>query len=246
MLPCLGPPIGHTELMRILIVGASAGLGRAFIDGLHADGHEVIGVSRRVPAELPVPWISADFSDPVAGTAALRAHVPESLDVVIWNLGVWEPTAFTADYDFAAQSDALTESLVSTNVTGPLLALRMLLPRLFRSSAPKVILTGSTSALVRSGRPEVAFGATKMALNGIADALREQYRDQRLAVTVLQLGDLNTDDALAVPREQAAGNGDGALIPVHDVVDTVRFVLALSGASFVREIVLPPIADERF
>ncbi|KAF1013405.1 MAG: hypothetical protein GAK31_03554 [Stenotrophomonas maltophilia] len=49
-----------------------------------------------------------------------------------------------------------------------------------------------------------------------------------------------------MPREQAALRGDGSLVPVHDVVAVVRCLLALSDASFVRELVMPAIADPRF
>ena len=47
---------------------------------------------------------------------------------------------------------------------------------------------------------------------------------------------------------QAARNGAGEsqLIALHDVVALVRTLLSLSAASYVRELVLPAIADERF
>lgn len=98
----------------------------------------------------------------------------------------------------------------------------------------------------QSGRPEVAFGASRFALRGIADTLREGYRQQRLAVTCLNLGYLNTEDALATPRALAEQRGEGHLIPVHDVVQVVRMALSLSSASFVKELTLPAILDERF
>ena len=92
----------------------------------------------------------------------------------------------------------------------------------------------------------MAFGASKFALTGIADALRENYREQRLAVTTLQLGYLNTGDQLDVPRELAAERGGGELIPLHDVVDVVRTTIGLSPSAYLREIVMPAILDERF
>lgn len=136
--------------------------------------------------------------------------------------------------------------MVDVNITATLLLLRRLVPRLLASSRPQLVLTGSTSALRGSGRPEVVFGASKSALNGIADAMRESYRDSRLAVTSLQLGYLNTDDPLATPRDAAAARGQGGLVPVHDVVAMVRPLLRLSDTSFVRELVLPALLDARF
>ena len=234
------------DCMRIIVVGASAGLGRAFVESLSAQGHEVIGVSRSVPDWYSGRWIAADFSDPGSAVATLEAEMPETLDVLMWNLGIWEPAAFSEDYRFVEQADAITEQLLAVNVTGLILAAQRIVPRLLGSASPKIILTGSTSALPRSGRPEVAFGASKAALNGVADALRESYRAERLAVTTLQLGNLNTEDSLDTPRELAAARGDGELIPVHDVVNVVNMLLENSSSSFVRELVMPAIADKRF
>ncbi|TDP95711.1 short-subunit dehydrogenase [Leucobacter luti] len=233
--------------MRALIVGASSGLGRALFDGLQRDGHEVFGVARSVPRGGDLThWIAADFRDPALAADTVSAAAPAELDAVIYNLGVWEPTAFTPEYEFTSQEDTMTVDLIATNVTGPLLLLQRLMPRLLASKRPRVILTGSTSALPGNGRPEVAFGASKTALNGIAEALREGYRAQQLAVTTLQLGSLNTEDSLDVDRDIAAAREGGSLIPVHDVVAVVRTVLGLSSASFVREVVLPALRDERF
>ena len=76
--------------------------------------------------------------------------------------------------------------------------------------------------------------------------MRESFRAQGLAVTALQLGYLNTYDGLSVPLADAAARGEGELIPVHDVVAVVRMLLSLSNVSFVRELVMPALRDERF
>ena len=63
---------------------------------------------------------------------------------------------------------------------------------------------------------------------------------------MLNLGYLNTEDALSTSRTLAEQRGEGRLITVHDVVQVVRMVLSLSGASFVKELTLPALLDERF
>ena len=238
--------------MKIMIVGGSRGLGRALVESLLEDGHTVIGVSRKQPADLAaidgtrLQWIAADMATPVAAVERIARAAPAELDAVIYNLGVWEEKAFSDDYAFAHDSDEAIVDMIHINITATILLLKRLVPKLLTSSKPQLILTGSTSGLRQSGRPEVTFSASKFALNGIADALRESFRAQRLAVTTLQLGYLNTQDALSVPLATAAERGGGELIPVHDVVTVVRALLTLSNASFVRELVLPAIRDERF
>ncbi|QRY77376.1 SDR family oxidoreductase [Pseudomonas sp. PDNC002] len=238
--------------MNIMIVGASRGLGSALAQGLGRPGDTIVGVSRRRPESLEIPagvrleWIEADLAEPGAAVAAIEAQAPAELDVLICNVGIWEEHAFTEQYSFLADSDESIGRMVDVNITATLLLLKRLVPRLLDSPRPQLILTGSTSALRQSGRPEVAFGASKFALNGVADALREGFRGWNLAVTVLQLGDLNTDDPLSTPVEDAARRGEGRQVPLHDVARMVDALLRLSGASYVRELVLPAIRDERF
>lgn len=100
--------------------------------------------------------------------------------------------------------------MVHTNITATIVLLKRLVPRLLASSKPQLILTGSISGLRRSGRPEVTFSASKFALNGIADALREGFREQGLAVTALQLGYSNTCDGLSVPQPDAAARAQAS------------------------------------
>ncbi|WP_410953025.1 SDR family NAD(P)-dependent oxidoreductase [Pseudomonas sp. S1(2024)] len=238
--------------MKTMIVGASRGLGRALLEGLGKPGDTLIGVSRKQPKDLALApgidlyWIDADLSEPVAAVARIADRTPADLDVLIYNVGIWEEHAFSEHYAFSEDSDESITRLVEVNVTATLLLLKRLIPRLLGAPRPQLILTGSTSALRQSGRPEAAFGASKFALNGMADALREGFRDDNLAVTVLQLGYLNTDDALSTPLVQAAARGERRWVPVHDVVTMVDALLRLSGASFVRELILPAIGDERF
>lgn len=238
--------------MKLMVVGASRGLGRAFVEGLCTDGDNVVGVSRgrpdylKLPADVCLDWIEADLGTPLEAAMQIERQAPSELDVLIYNLGVWEEAAFTDEYRFLDDADESIVAMVNINITGTILLLKRLIPKLLGSANPRLILTGSTSGLRQSGRPEVGFGASKFALTGIGDALRENFRDDGLAVTCLQLGYLNTEDGLSVPLSEAALRGDGQLVPVHDVVNVVKSLLNMSSASYVRELVLPAIRDERF
>ncbi len=239
--------------MKTMVVGASKGLGRAFIDGLGESGDTLIGVSRMRPdnltprAGIDVSWIEVDLGEPAKAARVIeQVAAVGGLDTLIYNLGIWEELAFAPAYDFLSDQDEQVEAIVTCNITSTILLIKRLLPLLLNSANPRIILTGSTSGLPQSGRPEVTFGASKFALRGIADALREGYRQQRLGVTCLNLGYLNTEDSLHTPRTIAEQRGEGHFIPVHDVVQVVRMILSLSSASFVRDITLPAILDERF
>lgn len=238
--------------MRILIVGASKGLGKAFVEGLVGDDDTVIGISRYKPKDLQlqtaakVEWISVDMSDSIQAANIIEKEAPTELDVIIYNLGIWEEEAFSNSYQFLKSSDEEIVNLIGTNITSAILLLKRLIPRLLKSRRPQIVLTGSTSGLPQSGGPEVAFGASKFALRGIANALREGFREEKLAVTCLQIGYLNTEDSISEPIDIACQRGDGYLIPLHDVVGITKALLKISNSSYVNEITLPAILDARF
>ena len=238
--------------MKILVVGASKGLGKAFVEGLPDDNDTIIGISRSKPKDLQlkssanINWIEVDMTDSIEASDIIEKQIPAELDVIIYNLGIWEELAFTENYEFLQSPDEEIVNLVQVNITSTIILLKRIIPRLLNSARPQVVLTGSTSGLPQSGQPEVAFGASKFALRGIADALREGFREKRLAVTCLQLGDLNTDDGISEPLSKACQKDTGRFVPVHDVVSITKTLLNLSSCSFVKEIVLPAIYDERF
>ncbi|WP_111657214.1 SDR family NAD(P)-dependent oxidoreductase [Isoalcanivorax indicus] len=228
--------------MHAVITGASQGLGRALVEGLGQAGDRMTGVSRGRPAtvrsrvQAQIDWIPADLSEGEAASktilSALGAACP---DVLICNVGIWEPRAFEDDYDFLSDAPDMLRRLVDINITSTLLLCQALLPRLLTHRKSHIILIGSTSGRPHAGRPEVAFGASKHALNGMADALREGFRQRGLAVTCLHPGYLATGD-----------EADASQIPLQDVVSVLRCALSLSEVSFVREVVMPALADVRF
>lgn len=146
--------------MRILIVGASKGLGRALAEGLGQDAEMIIGVSRKAPTDLKVApscalrWIEADLSDPEAAAARIADQAPAELDAILCNVGVWEDKAFTDDYDFLADSPQQIARLLDINITGTILLLQRLIPRLLGRAKPQLVLTGSTSGLRAAAGPK--------------------------------------------------------------------------------------------
>ncbi|HIE4191879.1 TPA: SDR family NAD(P)-dependent oxidoreductase, partial [Stenotrophomonas maltophilia] len=68
--------------MKLMVIGASRGLGRAFVEGLCSAGDTVIGVSRNRPRDIECPegvtlqWIEADLSQPTVAADHIAAQAP--------------------------------------------------------------------------------------------------------------------------------------------------------------------------
>ncbi|WAJ44407.1 SDR family oxidoreductase [Mycobacterium sp. Aquia_216] len=74
---------------RVLITGASKGIGRAVADRAAQDGYDVVGLARTAPSDFPGLFVEVDLGDRDATAAALDAVVTEGpVDAVVNNVGL--------------------------------------------------------------------------------------------------------------------------------------------------------------
>lgn len=232
-----------------LIIGGSQGLGDAFVRGVPEQGDKVWIVSRGKPGSLGLDdgvdrtWIQADMSQLDASRQIADALQGEALDVVIYNVGIWEKEGFEAHYTFDRDEPADIQQLIQVNVTSAIVCIQALLPYLRRAAAGKIILIGSTAGLSNANSTQVAFVASKFAIRGITEALREHARQDGIAVTCINPGELAAEIPYADGIDKALDAYGGTRIPLQDMVALVKCVVSLSKAACVKEITVPALAD---
>lgn len=233
----------------LLITGASRGLGDAFSCGVPQRGDTVWLVSRSEPLSLKRDdgvtrrWIGADLGSPAAAAIIAESLSGHALDVLLYNAGVWEKAGFTAGYAFERSPDSETRDIVTINLTSAIACVQKLLLNLRKGRHPKIILTGSSSGLDNSGDREVAYTASKFGVRGLAHALRENLREEGIAVTVINPGWISSEIPWDTGLERTLEISGSKQLPVQDLVAIVKCVIGLSPASCVKEIDVPAMAD---
>ncbi|MGZ8763031.1 MAG: SDR family oxidoreductase [Acidimicrobiia bacterium] len=170
---------------KVLVVGASAGIGRALgIGAVQAGADVVFAARRREQLDAAVTEagrghaVLLDVCDEDAIPTAVEAAAAAlgGLDVVVQAAGVARLARFT-DVDAAQWREAL-----DTNVVGPALVTRAALPHL-PAGAIVVFCSSTTNEQPRWGL--AAYGASKAALNRVVDSFRAERPDVRFVRAVI-------------------------------------------------------------
>lgn len=165
---------------RVLLTGASGGIGRAMAAALQAAGAQVLGVGRAAASPLPagMGWVQADLGTDAGIAAVAGAAAAARINVVVHAAGL------PAFGPLAATTPAQMQAVLQTNLLAPMALTQALLPELARLPQAQVVFVGS--ALGRIGVPGFSvYGASKAGLHGFAEALRRELAGGPVRVQTL-------------------------------------------------------------
>ena len=226
------------EFKRVLVVGASRGIGAAVAEHLLSRTTELITVSR-TPANYG-NWVKADVSTKSGIKVVGKAIANSPLDALLYMGGTWEEKAFTSQYSFEECSDEDIERVIAVNLLAPIRLVKSLLPALRRSHNPKIIFMGALSGLDNFPAREVANSASKFGLRGAVHALREELRPERIGVTIINPGNIATPEVLEDLKQ--VGQPETNAIPLSDLLSVIDCVLSLSRSTCIKEIQMPAMS----
>lgn len=175
-------------MKNIIVFGANKGLGDALVKGLPEPGDNVWIVSRSRPDSLLIndgvhrSWIQADLSLLTASSEIADVLENETIDVLVYNVGIWEKEGFQDHYDFEQDDPTDIANLIQVNITSGITCIQKLLPHMKNSDNGKIFLIGSTAGLENTNHSQVSFVASKFGLRGIGNALREHVRKYSIGV----------------------------------------------------------------
>ena len=171
------------EARRVLVTGASAGIGRACAEGLHTAGWAVTGASRRGTTSGRWAGLVMDVDDDdsvragVAGLLADGGRIDALVACAGWGL------AGAVEQCTIAEAKAQLE----TNFWGCVRVLQQALPAMREQGSGRIVLMSSIGGLI--GIPFQAFySASKFALEGLGEALAYEVAPLGVHVTLVEPG----------------------------------------------------------
>lgn len=182
------------QTRRVLVTGASSGIGTALVREIAARGDVVLCTGRRAAAALPadfpdVAYLQADLAR-AEGRAALLSWADGPLDCAILNAGAghYRP--------ISAEDDADIDAVIATNLVAPVMLAHGLFSALSTGQG-RLALVGSVAFRGAAGMP--VYAASKAALDGFGRALASEWRG-RVTVRVLHPGPTATGMAARAGR----------------------------------------------
>jgi short-subunit dehydrogenase len=175
----------NTTRYRVLLTGASRGIGKAMALALSGKAERLFLLGRDLQALRNVAsLISGTEVIVLAGDlaeASFRSDVQQAvsvaggIDVLINNAGISDFSAFEH------QDVSAIETLVQVNLLAPMQLSRQLLPLMLREPEAQIINIGSTFSYI--GFPGFAsYAATKFGLRGFTEALGRELADTSVRV----------------------------------------------------------------
>jgi uncharacterized protein len=184
---------------RVLVTGASAGLGQALAREFARDGAQVVLVARRrdrleqLKTELeaagsaPVTVIAADLATPEGVERVFHEATQSPLYAAVLNAGA------THFGDWDEQSWPACEQLLALNVTRLVQLTRLLLTHLEqRAEGGGLMLVGSLLGVTPAPYQSV-YSATKAFVNSLGLALYHEMRPRGVSVTTFVPGGIDTE-----------------------------------------------------
>jgi uncharacterized oxidoreductase len=173
----------------ILITGGGSGLGRGLAESFHAIGNQVVIAGRKrhaldevVAANPGMKALTVDVRDPASlrNFAAQAISEFPSLNVLINNAGIMRRENLLDQQPDLADA----ESIVATNLLGPIRLAAALLPHLQKQPRAAIVNVSSGLAFLPMALTP-AYCATKAAIHSYTLSLRSQLRSTNIEVIEL-------------------------------------------------------------
>jgi len=210
----------------VLITGASSGIGKSVAEYLADRGYTVYGAARRTDKMSSlrtrgIQTLAMDVTDEVSSKAGVNQIIEAEgrIDVLINNAGFGS---------YGAVEDVSIEDAkyqLEVNVFGVARLIKLVLPHMRAQHSGKIVNISSIG-----GKLATPFGgwyhASKFALEGLSDSLRNEVRPFGIDVIVIEPGGIKSEWSGIAHDSLMRVSGNGAYkeiaIPIADAFNTIE------------------------
>lgn len=198
--------------MKVLVTGASRGIGKAIASIYRSKGYSVETPSREI----------LDLADADSVAAFINTHDKDGYDIIINNAGC----NLINPIDNIIESDI--NQMMQVNLLSPIIILRGFVPYMKRNRFGRIVNIGSIwGAIAKPGRS--VYSATKHGIHGITSTLAVELASYNILVNTVAPGQTLTELTLRnnSPEEIREMEGDipvGRLAQPEEVARLVFFL----------------------
>lgn len=219
---------GVLDGRRVLVTGASSGIGEATVRACAAAGAHVAGLARRTERlealgeEVGAVAVTADVTDEGSARAGVETAAARlgGLDAVVNNAGALSVST-VADAD-----PAEWKRMLEVNVFGLLVVTQAALGHLRSAGRGDVVNMSSMSGRRVPNAAAGVYAATKHAVHAITEGLRRELHPVGIRVSVVSPGLVATDLT-----------AEGSASPARDRLADLQADIGLAPADVARQIV---------
>jgi|HigsolmetaAR204D_1030405.scaffolds.fasta_scaffold04788_3 3-oxoacyl-[acyl-carrier protein] reductase len=179
---------------KVIVTGASRGLGRHFAMRLMDEGFDVVGLARRPDPGLPFETRACDVGN------------PEDVDRVFADLQRDRSVFALVNAAGVASMNLLVtmppntiQRIIATNLTGTILCCQAIAKALIRRGEGRII-NFSSVAVALGLKGEAVYVASKAGVEGFSRSFAREMADHNVTVNVIAPGPIDTDLIAKVPR----------------------------------------------
>jgi short-subunit dehydrogenase len=209
---------------RVLLTGATGGLGQAIARALHDRGSELVLTGRRTQVlqpladELGATAIAADLSS--ATDVERLSAAAGRIDLLVLNAAL---PGSGAVLDYTPEQ---IERALRVNILSPALMARRFAPDMIARGRGHIVFIGSLSGLAATPGTGV-YSMTKFGLRGFAHGLRQDLHGTGVGVSIVQPGFIRgagmfADTGLAPPRGAGTVSTDQVVAAVLRCIERNR------------------------
>ena len=222
----------------VVITGASSGIGLALVKALLEQGYAVLGIANNFEkAGLDHPDFSsrsinlADIDALEESMSAVLSDIDMPVKALINNAGIGR-------MGFLEQLSVKDIRLVmDTNLTSQIIVTKAFLPLLKKQGEGDILFMGSEAAL-KGARQGSIYCASKFAVRGFSQALRDECGKSGVRVTLINPGAVRTPFFEELQFEP--GPAPENAIEPEDISGAISMVLAARQGTVFDEITLSP------